>query len=466
MLEGTTKGHNFHEKHKMTPTRQIAISFLAVILVGSILLTLPISYKGNAIPYLDNLFVAVSATCVTGLVPTVTIEHFSLVGQIVILIMIQIGGLGFLTFLNILLIKIRKKLSLSNKLVMQEALNQHSLTDLPYFMRNVLKYTFAIELIGAILLSFQFVPERGLIQGIYYGVFHSISAFCNAGFDIIGASSLMIYADNVLVNLTIAGLIIAGGIGFIVSFDLFHKFKSELKRPTKFNKRHYFSSLTLHTKIVIIVTFILLLLGTVLFYAMEYNNSLKGMTFPNALLTSFFQSVTLRTAGFATVDCAGLNTATKMIMCVFMFIGGSPAGTAGGVKTVTFAISILMIVSIYKGNQDLIVFGKRLRKRLVIRAMTIVAISIGITLTGLCVLSISENRSFIDLCFEVFSAYGTVGLTAGLTPTLTDVGKIVIIILMYIGRIGPIAMMISFARKSQLKKCKKIVYIDEDVLIG
>lgn len=467
MHEGVLKKRR--EKRHMQPTRQIAISFLFVIFIGSLLLSLPISNNGELQSYLDNLFVATSATCVTGLVPMVTMEQYTIFGQIVLLILIQIGGLGFLTFLNLLLIKLRRKLSLTNKLVMQEALNQPSLNEIPNLVKNVIRYTFIIEGVGAILLSFVFVPDYGVIKGIYFGIFHAISAFCNAGFDIIGANSLIPYQTNLIITLTIPGLIILGGLGFIVWFDLANKLKKELKRPTKFNKRHFFASLTLHSKIVVLMTSFLLIAGTIIFYLCEVNNpsTIKNMNFLDQLQVSFFQSATLRTAGFASVDMVSLHTATKLVMCAFMFIGGSPAGTAGGIKTVTFAIMLLMVYNIYHGRKELIVFRRRIKKRLIIRSFSIIAIAVAIVFTGVFALSISENKPFIDLMFEVFSAFATVGLSASVTPSLSAFGKIVIIILMFIGRIGPITMLISFARKSQLHKgTKEIGYPDEDILLG
>ena len=240
MKVSTLKMH--HEHHPMRPTRQIAISFLAVILIGSVLLMLPICNNTTPTAYLNNLFIATSATCVTGLVPVVTSEQFNILGQIVIIILIQIGGLGFLTFLNLLLIMVKKKISLTNKLVLQEALNQPSLNDLPKFVKNVIKYTFIVEGLGAIILAFVFIPDFGIVKGIYYSIFHSISAFCNAGFDVLGANSLIGYQNNLIINLVIPGLIIMGGLGFVVWFDVAHCIKKEYGKRSKFSKKHLFKS--------------------------------------------------------------------------------------------------------------------------------------------------------------------------------------------------------------------------------
>lgn len=457
------------EQKKFTPTRQIAFSFLGLIFVGSLLLTLPIANKGEVTSYINNLFIATSATCVTGLVPIVTSEQYSLFGQIVILILIQLGGLGFLTFLSVSLIKIRKKISLSNKLVMQEALNQSSLNNIPTLVRNIIKYTFIVEGIGALLLMIVFIPEYGVIKGFYYGIFHSISAFCNAGFDILGNNSLINYQTNWMVTLTICSLIILGGLGFIVWFDIAAKLKKEKDRVAKFSKKHCFSSLKLHSKLALITTLILIVSGTVIFYLCEMDNpqTIGGKNIIDQIQISLFQSTTLRTAGFASVDIFSLHTYTKMFMCVFMFIGGSPAGTAGGIKTVTFAVVVLMIYNIYKGRKEVTVFKRRIKKRLIIRSFAIFSISLSIAFVGLFLISITDNIPFIDLAFEIFSAFATVGLSSSVTPILSFGGKIIIIILMYIGRIGPITMIILFARKLQMHKDgKEIVYPDEDILLG
>lgn len=465
-VETLKKGY---EHHSMRPTRQIALSFLVVILIGSILLSLPISNNIAPTTYLNNLFVATSATCVTGLVPVVTSEQYNLFGQIIIIILIQIGGLGFLTFLNLLLIVIKKRISLTNKIVLQEALNQPSLNELPKFVKNVIKYTFIVEGIGAILLGLVFIPDYGLVKGIYYSIFHSISAFCNAGFDVLGSNSLILYQSNLIINLVISGLIIMGGLGFIVWFDIAKNIKKELTRPAEFRWRHFLQHLSLHTKLVLVMTVILLAIGTIAFYACEMNNpaTLGKLNLFDQLQVSFFQSATLRTAGFASVNMASLQTYTKFMMCVLMFIGGSPAGTAGGIKTVTFAISILMVYNIYHGRKELTVFARRIPKRAIIRSFAIISIAMAITFFSIFILSISENAPFIDVIFEVVSAIATVGLSASLTSSLTLVGKILIIILMYIGRIGPITLMISFARKSYINAGKKeIRYPDGNILLG
>ena len=457
------------EHHTMRPPRQIALSFLAVIFIGSVLLSVQICNNASPTSYLNNLFIATSATCVTGLVPVVISEQFNLLGQLIIIILIQIGGLGFLTFLNLLLIMINKKISLTNKIVLQDALNQPSLNANPKFVKNVIKYTFIIEGIGAILLCFVFIPDYGLVKGIYFAVFHAISAFCNAGFDVLGSNSLIGYQSNIIINFVIPSLIIMGGLGFIVWFDVAKTIKKEFHKPSKFNFYHLFKNFSLHTKLVLVMTAILLIAGMILFYLCEFNNpdTLGKLNFLDQLQVSFFQSATLRTAGFASVDIASLYPYTKFMMCILMFIGGSPAGTAGGIKTVTFAISILMVYNIYHGRKEVAVFARRIPKRLIIRSFAIITIGLSLALISIFILSISENAVFVDIMFEAVSAFATVGLSASLTPSLTVIGKIIIIILMYIGRIGTITLIISFARKSYINAGKKEVrYTDGNILLG
>lgn len=457
-------------RNRLTPTQLIAGSFIGVILIGSLLLSLPISNNGAIAPYLDNLFTAVSATCVTGLVTMTTADQFSVFGQIVIMVMIQIGGLGFITFFSLVLIRMQKTLSLGNKIVAQEALNQSSLTKLPDYLKKVVWFTFTIEGIGMLLFSLVFVPEFGVVRGLYYSLFHSVSAFCNAGFDLLGSNSLINYNTNLLVTITVSFLVIVGGIGFIFWYDLTEKWPLEKEKSRynrlKFSWKRLFHSLTLGSKLALIMTGTLLMLGFGLFFLMEYHNSLQAFGFLDKLQVSFFQSMTTRTAGFASVDMGSLNTSTKMMMCIFMLIGGSPAGTAGGVKTVTMAIVILLVINIYLGRNELQVFNRRLKKRLIIRALAVFMIALTISVIAIIILSGSESGKLENIIFEVFSAIGTVGLTAGLTPSLTAVGKVVIMILMYIGRIGPISLIISFATKSNLNKSNNLVYPDEDVLIG
>lgn len=460
--------HKDKKKKVFSPTRRIAFSFFMVIIIGSILLSLSISNQGTMIPYLDHLFIATSATCVTGLVPIIVSDQYTLFGQLIILALIQIGGLGFLTLLNMMLVALKRKLSYTNKLIMQEALNQNSMRAMTIYIKRVIKYTIVFEVIGAVLLSIVFIPELGLIKGIYFSIFHSISAFCNAGFDILGANSLMNYQSNIIINLVIAGLIISGGLGFVVWVDLRTAWQHYKDNFKVFKLRKFITSLSLHTKIVFLITVFLLFFGTFIILGLEFDNmkTLGTMPWPEKILASFFQSTTLRTAGFATIDMSALHVSTKLIMSMFMFIGGSPAGTAGGIKTVTFAIVLLYIHSLIKGSDRIQLMKRSISDQVAKRSLTIAIVSFFICIVGLIVLAIGEELPFIDLVFEVFSAFATVGLTAGVTPLLTSVGKIVIIILMYIGRIGPITMVLIFAKRYNQMKGKDISYPEANVLIG
>lgn len=454
---------NYLLKRNVSPTRIIALSFFAVILIGSLLLSLPVSTY-TSVSYIDHLFTSVSATCVTGLVTVTVCDTYTLFGQIVILLMIQIGGLGFLTLLSMFLVKFKKRLSYSNKMIMQEALNQNSLNDMSLYIQRVIKYTLLFEGIGAILLLLVFIPKYGVITGIYYSVFHSISAFCNAGFDLLGSNSLIDYQSHLLMNMIITFLIISGGLGFVVWIELKDKIVKYIQK--KMSVRKVFINLSLHSKIVLSTTLLLIFGGMFLFLALEYNNTLKELSLFDKILVSYFQSVTTRTAGFASVDMSILKDSTKFIMCILMFIGGSPAGTAGGLKTVTIAIIILSCISMVKGKQKVSVFNRTIPDIIVKRTLMFALISLFMTFVAIMILSISENKEFIDVLFEVYSAFATVGLTASLTPSLSLIGKIVIMILMYIGRIGPLTMMLLFVKKYNQLSGKEIEYPDGDVLIG
>lgn len=460
--------HKNHKRKAFYPTRRIAFSFFMVILIGSLLLNLPISNRGAVAPYIDNLFIATSATCVTGLVPVVVVDQYSIIGQLIIISLIQVGGLGFLTLVSMMYVAFKKKLTYTNKMIMQEALNQSSMATLTNYIKRVIKYTCFFELLGAVLLSIVFIPEYGIVKGIYYSLFHAISAFCNAGFDVLGSQSLIPYQSNVIINLVIAGLIIAGGLGFVVWVDLRMSIRKYRDNFKVFKIKKFLFSLSVHTKIVLIVTTILLASGTLLILALEYNNplTLGPLSLPDKILASFFQSTTTRTAGFASINMTGLYDSTKFLMSMFMFIGGSPASTAGGIKTVTFALGILYVDALIKGSDEVQIMKKSISPQVVKRALTIALVSFTIAFCGLFILSITEDKPFIDLMFEIFSAFATVGLTAGVTPYLSFIGKIIIIILMYIGRIGPMTMVLVFAKRYSMMKGKGIVYPQSDVLIG
>lgn len=456
-------------RHGISPVRWTSLSFLAVIIVGSLLLTLPIANKGPVEPYINNLFISVSAVCVTGLSPIVLIDTYSVFGQVVVMLLIQIGGLGFFTFLYFFLYTTRARLSMSTKLVFQEALNQDNMHELPRILKTIISYTAGVEAVGAVFWAIALIPRYGIGKGICYGIWHSVSAFCNAGFDLLGSNSLIGWQNNFLINAVTAAEIVLGGIGFFVVLDLFDRIRAEKRRDLGFSVRRCVRKLSLHTKLVLVTTALLLVLGTIGFLGLEFHNpgTIGRMPLRWKIGTSFFQSVTARTAGFATVDMASLHTATKMLMCVLMFIGGSPGSTAGGIKTVTFALVILMIIGVCHGRDNVIVWGRKVRTNTVLQAFTVFALGLTACVIGVLILSITEPQQQVqNLMLEVFSAFGTVGLSASVTPTLSDVGKSVIMILMYMGRIGPISLMLLFTRISQKHRLNELKYPETDVMVG
>ena len=454
------------ERLMQSPTRVISLSFILVIVIGSLLLSLPISNADDSCGYLNHLFIATSATCVTGLVPIVPCQQYTIFGQIVILCLIQIGGLGFLTFMTMFFIFAKKRLSFSNRLVMQEALNKNDLNDLNHFIMRIIRYTFTCEFLGACLLATQFVREFGWIKGVYFSIFHSISAFCNAGFDLLGSTSLIAYNQNVLVSLTICTLIILGGIGFVVMFEIRDKFIHYLTNRESLSK--IIRTFSLHTKLVLLMTISLITLGTLVVFIFEKDNmaTLGTMNMSNKVLNSFFQSITYRTAGFASIDQGALTDISKLMGCLFMIIGGSPAGTAGGIKTATLAVILITVHSVMKGRNTSIAFGRKIPFEVVMRSLAIILISctiVSLACLGLCLL---EDFPMIDLFFEAFSAFGTVGLSANLTPLLGYGSKLILICLMFVGRIGPITMILTFMKKVRGNKENQVVYPNGDIIVG
>lgn len=411
---------------KMRSSILIALSFVGIILLGTLLLMLPVSSNlGEATSFTDSLFTATSATCVTGLITLNTPEHWSTFGQIVILIMIQIGGLGTMTIFSLFYLILRKKISLKQRLNIKESFGMETNTGLVKFVKNVIKYAFITEFIGAILLSFYFIPELGILKGFYFSIFHSISAFCNAGFDLTG-DSLVGLKYNLLVNLTVAILIIAGGIGFIVFFEIYEK------------KRFKFFSL--HTKLVLIMTVILLLSGTLLFFLLEYTNvdTIKDSNLWQKFLISFFQSTSARTAGFNTIDLSKIHDSSAFLLIILMFIGASPASTGGGIKTTTFGLILFSTISMLRGDNQIKVFKKGIKQEAMYKAFVISFLGIAIVIMSAFIISIVESDSykFLDILFECVSAFGTVGTSRGITSDLHILSKYVIIIVMMLGRIG------------------------------
>ena len=440
--------------------------FLVVLLVGTILLMLPVSSaSGNGTDFITALFTATTSLCVTGLVVVPTYAYWSIFGKVIILILIQLGGLGIISFTIGFLIIIGKKISLKERKMIQESYNLDSAQGVLKILRKIFGITLKIEGIGAILYSIQFIPEYGIVKGICYSVFHSVSAFCNAGIDIIGNDSLVKYHGNVLVNFTTVMLIICGGIGFIVWLDIggiISEIRNKKLSPNKFIER-----MKLHTKLVLITTAILVGGGFLFILLFEYNNpdTLGNMTFGNKCLAALFEAVTLRTAGFITVPQAGFRDGTFMIMCGLMIVGGSPFGTAGGIKTTTLALIFLLTWSTIKGKEDIEVCRRRINKQNVRSAVAIGTIVLSILAVAIMALSFTEDAPLKVITFEAVSALGTVGLSMDFTASLTAIGKLIIIVLMFFGRVGPIT--IAMAMAGRARKDRKITnYPEKRVMIG
>ena len=436
----------------ITTTHYILFSFLIAILVGSVLLTLPISSaSGLATPFIDALFTATTATCVTGLVVVPTVSAWSLFGQIVILILIQIGGLGIITIMASITVFLNKKMGLSDRVLLQDAFNLNTLSGLDVFVKKVIKGTFLIEGIGACLYMLVFVPEFGM-KGIWVSIFTSISAFCNAGIDILAENSLCDYALNPIINITTCLLIILGGLGYIVWWDVMRVGKEKRTKKVRF-----WRSLTLHSKIVIATTTMLIIVGGILILLFEYNNpnTIGGFSFAEKIEVAMFQSITTRTAGFATVPQENLTNASAIVCLLLMFIGGSPVGTAGGIKTVTFAVVIASALATIRNQKDVNFFGRRITKEVVSKATAVVCMSFTIMFVSTILLSAVTHADALDILYETVSATATVGLTRNLTPFLNIYGKLIIIATMYLGRVGPISLAIAFNFKREKKNIIK-----------
>ena len=432
-------------KPYLSTTQIILLSFLGVILIGSVLLSLPVSSAGGrAVPYIDALFTATTATCVTGLVTVSTAATWSVFGQAVILLLIQIGGLGVITFMTAVMLLFNRKIGISDRLLIQDAFNLSTLSGIVAFVKKVLIGTLTVESIGACFYMTVFVPQFGA-RGIWVSVFNSVSAFCNAGIDIIGENSLCDYSGNALITLTTAALIILGGLGYIVWWDV-----SRVIKNRKQNGGRFFKSLTLHSKIVLISTAFLLITGTALTLCFEYNNplTLEGLPLSDKIQAAFFQSVTTRTAGFASLPQENLTNPTAILSLLLMFIGGSPVGTAGGIKTVTAAVLLSITVSLISGKNSVSLFGRTISKQSVYKAVAVTVMSFSVMFVSTLLLSAVTNAPALDILFETVSATATVGLSRSLTGALNLLGKLIIIFTMYFGRVGPISIAIAFGGKN------------------
>ena len=451
----------FRSLEKWSSVQIITVGFLFIILLGAAILSLPISSRsGQWTNLVDSLFTATSAVCVTGLVVLDTATHWSLFGKVVIISLIQIGGLGFMTIATMISLIRGKKINLKERLLIQESLNQIDLSGIVSLTRKIILMVFIIESVGGILLSISFIPKFGLIGGLAYGFFHSISAFCNAGFDLMGSisgefSSLTSFYDNSFIMITVSLLIILGGLGYPVILDV-------LK-----NKR--FSKLNVHSKLVITSTVLLLLVGFVFIFGLEYNNpdTLGNMDMKGKVLSSIFQTSTLRTAGFNSIDLALTKEPTILLMIILMLIGASPASTGGGIKTTTVAVLFLTVKDFLCGKDEIHIFERSISFDSIKKAIVIFFIAIFIFIVGTLVLSITNPQfSLIECVFEVMSAYATVGLSIGGSPNLNTIGKFIIMILMFLGRVGSLTIFTAILSINIAKKDKNIRRLKGKIIIG
>lgn len=440
----------------MTVLKQVTFGFAGVILLGCFLLMLPVSSRsGQWTPILTALFTSATSTCVTGLTVVDTYTYWSLFGQIVILILIQIGGVGFITLAISAMTLTKKKIGLRQRLAAREISGANQVGGIIKTTHFIIMGTLAVEFAGSFLLSFAFVPKLGLFKGIYFAVFHSVSAFCNAGIDLMSgfqnSTSLIAVQSDFFFIITVMLLIVMGGLGFLVWKDVLEC-------------RFHFKKFRLQTKIVLITTVILIFGGALLIYLFENGGrAFHGLSHKDSILVSFFQSVTTRTAGFFSVDLSLLKDSTILIMCVLMFIGGSPGSTAGGIKTTSFAVLFMSIFLVFRKKQNVELFKRRISKDAVYSACCLMMLFFGLILSSCTIISYVEGLPILPCLFECTSAVATVGLSLGITPELSRLSKVILIVLMYIGRVGALTMLMTFTRKSEKVESK---YIEEKIIVG
>ncbi|WMJ76069.1 MULTISPECIES: TrkH family potassium uptake protein [unclassified Sedimentibacter] len=457
-------------KH-LSPSQTIMAGFALMILIGAFLLNLPIASKsGNSIGFINALFTATSANCVTGLVVVNTMEHWTLFGKVVILILIQFGALGFMSVMTVAMILMKQQISLRSRQAIQASFNQDNIGGMVKLVKKVVAVTFTIEVIGAVLLMIAFYKETQmkLSEAAFQGIFHSISAFCNAGFDNIGNDSFIPFQSSVPINFIVMTIIIAGGLGFTVWLEIIELLRNKEKRSLRLRIIH----MSLHSKIVFSVTGILIIGGMLLFLLFEWSNpdTFGKLHALEKVQAALFQSVTLRTAGFNTVSQGALREISKFISCIFMLIGGSSASTAGGMKTVTIGIIIISMVSVLKGRNKIEVYGRTLPFDLLQKALTVATTMLIVVLVSTILLYFAESsnsfqHSFLDLLFEVCSATGTVGLTTGVTSNISTVGKGVLILCMYLGRLSPVTVVVALNVKLH-EGANGINFPEERIIIG
>lgn len=446
---------DFKKKNmKMNGMQVLALGFLAIILLGALILSLPISSaNGEVTSFIDSLFTSTSAVCVTGLVTVDTGTHWNLFGQIIIMLLIEVGGLGFMSFTTLIAIILGKKITLRDRLALQNSMNTFDIHGIVKMVRYILIFTISVQLVGAALFATQFIPEYGPLRGAFYGIFHSISAFCNAGFDVFGNGvSMTTHNTNGVVILVASALIIIGGLGFTVWSELYSI--KNIKR------------LSLHSKVVILITSILVIGGATLMFLFEHKNpnTMASFSLWDKITNSLFAATTPRTAGFNSIPTDGMTTAGQFLTILLMFVGGSPGSTAGGLKTTTMGILLFTVICVIKGREDTEIFMKKISKDIVYKSLTLVFIGLSLIITVTMILSYTEvGASFIELLYETVSAFTTAGLTLGLTPSLSIIGKVLIIIMMYLGRVGPLTVVLALTRE---KRDNGIKYPEGKILIG
>lgn len=442
--------NKIYDKITLNPPLVLSLGFAILITFGGVLLSLPFFTKsGEATDLIDSMFVAASASCVTGLTPVNTFEHWNTYGHVLLIILIQIGGLGVMSLASIIPLILGKKIGMKSRQILKEQLNVESLEGMIVLFKYVLVFTFGIEILGAILLSFRFIPLYGAGTGIWYSIFHSISAFCNAGFDILG-DSIYPFRDDILVNLTLSALVIVGGLGFVVTSELF--------------RRRSFEKISTHSKLVLLISGALLVLGTVMFLFLENGDGvLQYESIKGSILESFFQSVVARTAGFYSVDLSKIKDSTALMLMGLMFVGGSPGSTAGGIKTTTLGVLFISTHAVVRGESEPVVFGRHIGMDVVRKSLAIFLVSITIVLSVSFILTITESARLVDILYETVSALATVGASKGITADLSDVGKILITFCMYLGRLGPMTMAFAFGMKD---KKSLIRYPESFISIG
>ncbi len=453
-LLGNSEKPNFMKnKINFTPPQLLVVGFALTILLGAAFLSLPFSSaSGQYTEFTTALFTSTSAVCVTGLVVVDTGTYWSHAGQFIILLLIQIGGLGFMTMATFIYLLMGKKIGLRNRLILQESLNQNSLQGIVRLSKYVLITTFLLEMFFAAILSVRWSMDMGYPKAVWFGIFHSISAFNNAGFDLFGGfRSITGYVGDTTVTLSIATLFIIGGIGFSVIIDVLN-----------YRKR---KALFTHTKLALLTTAVLLAAGTLLIFLFEHDNMLKGLSPWGMFMASFFQSATPRTAGFNTLDIAHLHSYTQFLIVILMFIGASPGSTGGGIKTTTFSILGLAVLSLVRGKLFTQVFRRTITQDQVIKALAVLLLAITLVVTVSIALMVVENQeNFLLVLFETVSAFGTVGLSMGLTPELSHAGRLLIIMTMFLGRVGTITAV--FALTQRTRKAQKIKYPEDKIMIG